>query len=132
LSKIIESEDIYKLLKHKGALSNEQVILGVVSKKRDLIGYHTVGSGSNVESVIDMDAVNKLVINSPINASIFLVHNHPNEDCIPSKDDDLVTERIMEICRILSRAFIDHLIIGQDEYFSYKNEVRTKYVSRDN
>lgn len=54
------------------------------------------------------------------NASfIVLCHNHPSGDVTPSMQDDLTTEKLIEIGKIMQIRVIDHLIIGSDSYFSY-------------
>lgn len=54
------------------------------------------------------------------NASfIVLCHNHPSGDATPSMQDDLTTEKLIEIGKIMQIRVIDHLIIGSDSYFSY-------------
>lgn len=54
------------------------------------------------------------------NASfVVLCHNHPSGDVTPSMQDDLTTEKLIEIGKIMQIRVIDHLIIGSDSYFSY-------------
>ena len=132
MSKIFGAEDIYKALKHMGDLDHEQVIIGVIDKKRNLIGVHSVGSGDHTGTMINTNAVNKIVIGSDPNAIIFIVHNHPSDDAVPSDEDVETTDYMKDICRVLNRTFADHVIIAKNQYYSFNTEVRTVYVSEDN
>lgn len=53
-------------------------------------------------------------------ASIVLVHNHPSGDPTPSAEDRRTTVRIQEAGAILGIRLLDHVIIGEQAYFSFK------------
>lgn len=50
---------------------------------------------------------------------IVCVHNHPSGDSSPSKEDILLTKKIKEISIIHGINFIDHIIVGCGNYFSF-------------
>ena len=50
---------------------------------------------------------------------IICVHNHPSGDSMPSKEDKMITKKIKEISIIHGINFIDHIIIGNENYFSF-------------
>lgn len=52
-------------------------------------------------------------------SGIICIHNHPSGDSTPSKEDVLITKRIREISIIHGINFIDHIIIGNDNYYSF-------------
>ena len=51
--------------------------------------------------------------------SIVLIHNHPSNDVLPSKEDILLTKKLIEIGKINSINVIDHVIIGNNNYYSF-------------
>ena len=51
---------------------------------------------------------------------IILLHNHPSGDETPSEDDILITRRIEKGAGILELQLVDHIIIGDNKYFSFK------------
>ena len=54
-------------------------------------------------------------------ASAFCVaHNHPSESIEPSKEDIEVTRKIDLASKVLDLLFLDHLIIGESGYYSFK------------
>ena len=50
---------------------------------------------------------------------IICLHNHPSGNCLPSKEDVDITRKIKEIGVIHSIFLIDHIIIGQNNYYSF-------------
>lgn len=54
--------------------------------------------------------------------SIILLHNHPSGDPSPSRDDILATERIREAGRLVGIELLDHIIIGNNCYISFREE----------
>ena len=50
---------------------------------------------------------------------IICIHNHPSGDASPSKEDNLLTIKIKEIGIIHGINLIDHVIIGDNSYYSF-------------
>ncbi len=53
-------------------------------------------------------------------AGIMLLHNHPGGNPIPSENDIRVTERIEQTGMLTDIPLYDHIIIGDNKYFSFK------------
>ena len=53
-------------------------------------------------------------------ASIILFHNHPSGDVTPSREDLMITERIVKCGQILDIPLLDHIIIGYNNHYSLK------------
>lgn len=51
--------------------------------------------------------------------SIIVIHNHPSGDSTPSKEDIKVTKTLMEIGKIMAIPVVDHIIIGNNQYYSF-------------
>ena len=67
--------------------------------------------------------------------SIILVHNHPSGELKPSEDDLNVTDRLIQVGKIVKTPVFDHLIITERSFLSFKDtgvmdklEQSTKYV----
>lgn len=55
-----------------------------------------------------------------VNATAFIcVHNHPNGDVTPSKEDLKLTKRLIEISFLMGIKLVDHVIIGENKYYSF-------------
>ena len=52
-------------------------------------------------------------------SSIICVHNHPSGEVLPSKEDVLFTSQLVKVGKILGIEVIDHIIIGEDKYYSF-------------
>lgn len=51
--------------------------------------------------------------------SIICVHNHPDGDVRPSSEDINTTERLKEIGYLMGIKLVDHVIIGENKYYSF-------------
>ena len=50
--------------------------------------------------------------------SIICVHNHPSNDILPSSEDIKLTKNLIEIGKIQGINVIDHIIVGNNNYYS--------------
>ena len=53
-------------------------------------------------------------------SSIILYHNHPSGEPEPSDIDKQLTLKLVQAGKILSIDVLDHIIIGDESYFSFK------------
>lgn len=56
--------------------------------------------------------------------SLVLVHNHPSGRAEPSTEDRLITQKIQAACENISVKVLDHIIIGGDSYYSFREHGR--------
>ena len=57
-------------------------------------------------------------------AQILLLHNHPSNVLTPSRYDIAITDRMQKACELIGIPLADHIIIGRDNYFSFRqNEI---------
>jgi DNA repair protein RadC len=52
-------------------------------------------------------------------SSLIFVHNHPSGDPEPSASDKRITKDLTLAARIMQLNVLDHIIIGDDRYFSF-------------
>lgn len=55
-------------------------------------------------------------------AFIICVHNHPSGDTKPSPEDKIFTQELVKAGQILLIKCLDHIIIGNNNYFSFADE----------
>lgn len=55
-------------------------------------------------------------------AGLLCVHNHPSGDPAPSPEDLQITRRLVEVGRLIGIRVLDHVIVGEKEYFSFADE----------
>jgi len=61
-------------------------------------------------------------------ASVIFVHNHPSGDPSPSREDILITERLVSVGEIIGIRVLDHVIIGDEKYTSMMEK---GYIKRE-
>jgi DNA repair protein RadC len=54
--------------------------------------------------------------------SLFLAHNHPSGSIKPSRADEELTKKIKEAARYHDIKVIDHIILGDESYFSFADD----------
>ncbi len=52
-------------------------------------------------------------------SSLVLVHNHPSGKVEPSREDYEITQKIKSACQTVSIRILDHIIVGENQYFSF-------------
>ncbi|MFH1678551.1 MAG: DNA repair protein RadC [Candidatus Omnitrophota bacterium] len=55
-------------------------------------------------------------------AFLICVHNHPGGDPKPSQEDKVFTQELAQAARALQIKVLDHIIIGDNNYFSFLDE----------
>lgn len=82
--------------------------------------YKTVriSEGSLTSSLVHPREVFNPIIKESA-ASIILIHNHPSGDPAPSHEDREITSRLKEIGHLMGIKVLDHIIIGDEIYFSF-------------
>ena len=52
-------------------------------------------------------------------AALICIHNHPSGDPGPSQEDIRITERLVEVGKLVGIPVLDHVTLGGDEYTSF-------------
>jgi len=55
-------------------------------------------------------------------ASIICVHNHPSANITPSTQDKTFTKELCDAGKLMEIKVLDHVIIGDNEHFSFVDE----------
>lgn len=102
-------------------LKKEHFKTVLMDTKNQIIDIVTVSIGNLNSSIVHprevfVEAVKKS------SASMILVHNHPSGDTKPSREDISITERLIEAGDIMGIKVLDHIIIGDGSYLSFKEE----------
>lgn len=102
----------------------ENFYILLLNTKNGIISRELISQGTLNGSLIHPREVFKPAIKKSAN-SIILVHNHPSGNTKPSEDDILITNRLVKAGNILGIKVLDHLIIGDGDFFSFKER---KYI----
>ncbi len=107
--------DIY----HIDRQAEETFYVICVNIKNKIIGVHEVSRGTIDASLVNQREVFKRVLLNNA-AKIFIVHNHPSGNTTPSNADFMVTSKVQKAGDLLDIKLLDHIIIGDGEYYSFK------------
>ena len=80
-----------------------------------------ISEGGISGTVVDAKKIFKVAIENST-SSIILCHNHPSGNIKPSKSDEELTKKLVQAGKNLDIPIIDHIIIGDDKYFSFADE----------
>lgn len=99
----------------------EEVILLLLNGRNCLIREVIISQGTSDSSFVTPGEVyyNALKYRA---AGIILLHNHPTGDPSPSQADLSITKRLMDVGELTGIPFLDHIIIGDNVFFSMKSE----------
>ncbi|MED1872053.1 RadC family protein [Brevibacillus borstelensis] len=119
---IRKPEDVYKLLASElGYLQKEHFICLLLNTKNDVISKEVISIGSLNASIVHPREVFRPAIKRSC-ASIICAHNHPSGNSEPSKEDIEITKNLIEAGSIIGIDVLDHVIIGHNRYFSFKEQ----------
>ena len=106
-----------------GAAPVERFGLMLLDTKCGLLKVSEVSTGTMDASYADPRDVFRAALLGGA-ASIILFHNHPSGVPAPSKDDDELTWRFKECGRLLGLDVVDHIILADNRYYSYRENRR--------
>lgn len=119
---VTSADIIYELYKYElEGLKQENLVVLFLDTKKQIITSETIFVGT----------INKIIVHSREifyeaikNCAVFiiLIHNHPSGDPIPSKEDIDFTKNIQEVGNIIKIPLIDHIIIGNNKYYSFYDQ----------
>ncbi len=118
---IDSSKDVYDIFKEDlVSLKKEHFFVLLLDTKNKIIKKELVSVGTLNSSLVHPREVFRSAIRESAN-SIILVHNHPSGDCSPSSEDVVITDRLFEIGELLEIDVLDHVIVGNGDYWSWKD-----------
>ncbi len=119
---VITSKDAYEIAQGLIADSNyEQFWLLLLNRANKLIRKENISEGGTAGTVADPKRIFKIAIDH--NASyIILAHNHPSGNMSPSDEDIRLTRKIKEGAKLLDMQVLDHIILGENNYYSFADE----------
>ena len=102
-------------------LPHEEFWVLLLNRNNLVIDKLMVSQGGLSGTIIDVRIILKMALDK-LACSIILCHNHPSGNLIPSEADKEITRKIKEAGKHMDIPVLDHLIIGNDTYFSFTDE----------
>ena len=98
---------------------NEHFVAILLNSKNKVLAFKHISEGSLNCSVVHPREVFLPAIVEHA-AALFVAHNHPSGDPAPSKEDNLLTDALVQTGKAMGLPVLDHVIIGDGTYFSYR------------
>ncbi|MFH0866989.1 MAG: DNA repair protein RadC [Bacteroidota bacterium] len=120
--KISASKDVYDIF--NPTLSDsayEEFWILLLNRANKVIDKHCISEGGLTGTVADPSKIFKIAIENKA-VGIILCHNHPSGNISPSESDNNITRKLKEGGKLLDISVLDHIIIGDEKYFSFADE----------
>ena len=102
-------------------LDREHFCTLLLNTKHEVLAKETVSIGTLNTSVVHPRELFKFAVKRSA-AALILVHNHPSGDPTPSREDREITTRLKEAGAIIGIEILDHIIIGDNKFVSFKEK----------
>ena len=123
MCRLLKPENVYflKIVQQKYAFLAKNLYLCMFDAKSHLLGEHRISIGTADQAIFSPREI--LIVALKQKASfIVLLHNHPSGVPEPSKDDVSATVRVRDAGNLIGIPLMDHIIIGDNTYFSFLEE----------
>lgn len=147
LIKAVADRYLKKRLLHQDALNNSKELFEYLyhsirdktrecfnvvflNAKNRVVATETLFEGTLTASSVYPREVVLAALNHHAAALIF-AHNHPSGDPKPSPEDVAITRQLVFACRVVGITVHEHLIIGNNRYFSFADEGHISRMNRE-
>lgn len=113
--------DMFNYIFNVSKLAEEYAWVLAMDSKNHCIGVFELSHGTvDISLVSPREIFVRLCLIGSV--SFVLVHNHPSGDITPSKEDELVTDRVYAAGLMMGINMLDHIIIGDGCYYSFNEQ----------
>lgn len=120
--KITSSGDAYNLMSHLlQDIPYEEFWVLLLNRQNKEIDKVCISKGGVSGTVADVRLIFKSAIEK-LASGIILFHNHPSGNLKPSQSDIQLTKKMKEAGVTLDIPVLDHIIVGDNNYFSFADE----------
>jgi DNA repair protein RadC len=120
--KISSSRDAFELMQSNiSDILHEEFWLILMDRSNQIIRKVSVSEGGFSGTIADPKKIFKLALDN-FASSIILCHNHPSGNIQPSEADIKLTKKLKEAGSVLDLPVLDHIICGEEKYFSFADE----------
>jgi len=115
------SSDIFRAFKELATMPVESFLVVHLDGKNRMVGMTTCSIGSMTASLVHPRDIFRPAI-ANMTAGLIFIHNHPSGDPAPSDEDIQITKRLFEVGKLIGIRCLDHIVIGQGNYFSFADQ----------
>ncbi|NCW12172.1 MAG: DNA repair protein RadC [Chitinophagia bacterium] len=119
---IRQSKDVAEHVKYLLQFENKEFFMVLLlNQANKIIHEEILSEGGITGTVADPRIIFKLALSHQATGFI-ICHNHPSGQLIPSRMDDVLTEKIKKGAAYFDIKLIDHLIVSIEGYYSYAEQ----------
>ena len=120
--KITASSEAFEILQPlMGDLPHEEFWVIYLNNSNKVLKTTCISKGGIAGTLADVRLIFKAAVENNASALV-LAHNHPSGGLRPSMSDKNITKKIAEAGKVMDVKVIDHLIVTENEYFSFADE----------
>ena len=121
-NKISKSQDAFEIFHSlMGDLPYEEFWLLLLNRANRVVKKVKISEGGISGTVVDPKKIFQICLEQHA-TSIILGHNHPSGTVTPSDADNKITKKIKDCGLLLDVAILDHIIVGDDRFYSFADE----------
>ena len=121
-NKISKSQDAFEIFHSlMGDLPYEEFWLLLLNRANRVVRKVKISEGGISGTVVDPKKIFQICLEQHA-TSIILGHNHPSGAITPSEADNKITKKIKDCGLLLDVAVLDHIIVGDDRFYSFADE----------
>jgi DNA repair protein RadC len=112
--------------------SQERFAVILLDVKNQLIALKVITIGTATETLVHPREIFREVVKQSA-TKLIIAHNHPTGSLVPSQDDILLTEQLLQGATYLAIPLLDHLILGNGNFQSLRQitDLWEKYPQED-
>ena len=120
-TEVKDSKDSFeRFLPYIDDMRQEHFLVLYLNQSNHALKVECISNGGTTNVIADPKVIFKNALN--LNATcIVLGHNHPSGNPRPSADDRQLTKKLIAAGKLLDIAVIDHIIIGNERYYSFRD-----------
>lgn len=102
--------------------TSEKFYVVLLSAKNTVIKIKSIAEGTLTSALVSIPKILREAILSH-SCSLIISHNHPSGDPYPSVQDRELTKSLVEAAEIVGISVLDHIIIGENRFYSFKQHL---------
>lgn len=110
-----------KLIAQIGHKEQEHLMAIYLNNQNQIIDERVISIGTKNRSLASPSDILRYAVRCNA-SSIVVAHNHPSGSVAPSGNDRDFTRTIMECCKLFEIVLLDHVVVGRDTYYSFREK----------
>ncbi len=116
------SRDAFQLIRAElSELPREEFWILLLSRSNRMMEKVKISQGGVSGTITDIRIILQSAF-SKLASAMILCHNHPSGNLKPSEADLKITKKIRDAAKLMDIAVLDHIIVGDQAYFSFADE----------